>query len=87
MNSFKRRQLVPDSNFIVKTKNAVELGALEWMLSHSINDTNITYNGKPLSTLYEENKATHLTNTSTSDMNSEVLSPRSATGRSAVSVS
>jgi hypothetical protein len=52
MDSFKRRQLVPDSNFIAKTENEVELGTLEWMQSHPIDDTDITYNGKLLSTLY-----------------------------------
>lgn len=79
MDGITRRQLVLDADFIAETENEVELGTSVWMLPHSIDDTDITYNGKPLSTLHEENKAaqsrTILTNTSPLDMNSQVFSP------------
>ena len=44
------------TNVAAKTDREIELGAQSWKLPYSIDDSDLTFDGKPLNMLYEENR-------------------------------
>lgn len=71
------------TNVAAKTDAEIDLSAESWKLPYSIDDSDLTFDGKPLNMLYEENRyqAEHHVSGSTRDKHSSKESHKSR-GRS-----
>src|SRR6266576_1275428 len=60
MNNSSGQKLILIVNAVADTDAEIDLHASEWRLPDSIDDSDITFAGKPLSTLFEEDRRASL---------------------------
>lgn len=67
MNNSGGQKLILIANAVADTEAEIDLYASEWRLPDSIDDADITFAGKPLSTLLEEDRRASLHSSQESD--------------------
>lgn len=55
-NPHTHKQYFLITNVVAKTDGEIDLHAEPWKLPYSIDDADLTFDGKPLNMLYEENR-------------------------------